>query len=52
MNSLNYDHELECKGNEYEIDMNSLGDKIHYPCTCNEIIDAKWQAMKDAQWNS
>jgi len=34
MNSLNYDHELECKGNT--------------DCTCNEIIDAKWQAMKDA----
>ena len=38
MCSLNYDHEIECKGNSN--------------CTCNEIIDAKWQAMKDAQWNS
>jgi len=34
MNSLNYDHELECKGNSN--------------CTCNEIIDAKWQAELDA----
>ena len=38
MNSLNFDHEIECKGNKN--------------CTCNEIIDAKWQAEKDAQWNS
>ena len=36
----------------YAIDMDSLGDKIHHPCTCSEIIDAKWQAMKDTQWNS
>ena len=38
MNSLNYDHELECKGNK--------------DCTCNEILDAKWLAEKEAQWNS
>ena len=52
MLSLNYDHELECKGDEYKIDMDSLGDKIYHPCTCSEIIDAKWQAEKDTQWNS
>ena len=52
MNSLNYDHEIECKGDTYEIDMNSAGDKIHHPCTCSEIINAKWLAEKDAQWNS
>ena len=34
MNSLNYEHEIECKGNSN--------------CTCNEIIDAKWLAEKDA----
>ena len=38
MNSLNYDHELECKGNK--------------DCTCNEMLDAKWLAEKEAQWNS
>ena len=35
MNSLNYDHEIECKGNSN--------------CTCNEIIDAKWVAEKDSK---
>ena len=49
MLSLNYDHEPECKGDTYEIDMDSLGDKIHYPCTCSEIIDAKWLAEKDSK---
>ena len=37
-NSRNYDHEPECKGN--------------HDCTCNEIIDAKYQAEKEAQWDS
>ena len=49
MTSLNYDHEIECKGDTYEIDMDSAGDKIHHPCTCSEIIDAKWLAEKDSK---
>jgi len=38
MNSLNYDHEIECMGNAN--------------CTCNEIIDAKYLAERELVWNS
>ena len=38
MNSQNYDHEPECKGNQN--------------CTCAEIIDTKYQAEKEAQWGT